>query len=176
MLATSVVVSCDDPPTGSLTLIHNEAAIVVPGSASNCTDIRTGSPPIPQSLATDFFKLSTFKLKWDGTNELAQGFLRITISHPFLQGSPVKCEISGTDFDDTFGPGPYAAGTTIDMNDPLLAPNCALGCGGLKRVAGHETSVFSTTANIEFIGYSQNTDGSDPKPVRANSQLRLSFY
>ncbi len=176
LLTASVVVSCDDPPNTALTLQHNEAAIVIPGSGSHCTDKRGGTSPTPTSLATDFFIMNTFKLVWGGTNELAQGFIRITIDHPYLDGSPVKCEISGTLFEDTFGVPPYAAGSTIDMNDPLQLVTCAIGCGGLKRKAGHETTVFSTIASIEFIGYSQNSDGSDPKPVRANSQLRLNFF
>lgn len=176
LLATSVVVSCDDPPNSSLTLEHNDAAIVIPGSGSNCSDKRGGTTPTPTSLGTDFFILNTFKLVWGGTNQLAQGFLRITIDHPYVEGSPVKCEISGLLFEVTFGAAPYAAKTTIDMNNPLFPQTCALGCGGLKRKAGYETTIFSTIATIEFIGYSQNSDGSDPKPVRANSQLRLNFF
>lgn len=168
--------SCDAPPDSSLTLEHNEVAIVVPGSGSHCSDKRGGTSPTPTSLATDFFIMSTFKLVWGGTNELAQGFIRITIDHPFVDSAPVKCEISGTLFEDTFGVPPYAANTTIDMNDPLNGSACAIGCGALKRKAGYENSVFSTVATIEFIGYSQNSDGTNPQPVRANSRVRLNFF
>ena len=176
LLASSVVISCDEAPNSSLVLEHDEVAIVVPGKGSNCTDKRGGTSPTPTSLSTDFFVMSTFRLVWGGTNELAQGFIRITIDHPYVDGSPITCEISGTLFENTFGVPPYAANTTIDMNDPINGTACAIGCGALKRKAGYENTIFSSVATIEFIGYSQNSDGTEPSPVRANSQVRLNFF
>ena len=176
LLSASVLVSCDDPPSNSLTLQHADLTFVVPAASSNCADKRSGTSPIPASLATDSFLITPFKLVWAGSQELVHSVMTIEASHPFLEGGKFTCTISTTDMDESFGPSPHAPNTTIDMNDPLLGAACGIGCGGLKRKAGYENSSFSATATIEFLGYSQDPDGSNGKPVRTNSQVRLNFF
>jgi hypothetical protein len=166
-------ISCDSKPASSLTLSHSSEAFVVPGTASNCTDVRGGTTPYPQSVSTDFFKLTTFKLVWTGTNELVPAVIKINLEHPYIE--PVECVVSGTLLEDTFGGTEFATGT-IDMNDILLGDPCSIACGGITRTAGHENTAFSTTAVIEFTGYSQDTDGTNVKPVRTTSRARINFF
>lgn len=188
-LAFLVAGSCDEKPDTSLDIVTNESVIVVPGSAPNCSDVRGGTSPIPQSLTADFFKLSVLHLNWNGGSTgakvLAVAALKISFDHPFIDGSPVEKYISGTDLtyalngtenDTRYDPG------TIDMNSGnpngvfKAAHTCGIGLGGLKRVAGHENVKFSTMATLEFIGYAENSDGSDQEPVRASTHVRLNFF
>lgn len=182
--------SCDKPPSGGIDLIVSDSVLVVPGAQSTCGDIRGQTSPYATSLTADSFKITTFKVDWKGSKQLLPQLIRIKFSHPFLQGSPVTCDITSSEINAMFtgdtgisavlepsAPSQTAPSSTIyDMNNAGLGAICGFGCGGLKRTVGHETSTFTASGTMDFVGFAQNADGTGAEPIRGTSQLTIKFF
>ncbi len=137
--------------------IGPKPSTVLPTGMASCTS--EGNDPVTEDLASPTFSFPTFKVQWNGANNMKLSYVQLDFRSASLAGGKYQCIIAGTELALVMAGSQEIAGG----NNTPISSTCGLRCGGMNFVSSVSSAYLSGTAKI--VGVEVDSDGNATQVV-----------